>query len=252
MKVIAVIPARYAAVRFPGKPLALIHGKPMIQWVYERASKTPGVDQTLVATDDNRIFNAVNAFGGQAVMTSEIHASGTDRIAEVADKVIADIYINVQGDEPLIKPAIIEAALDLVRTGRFEMSTLAAPLINTEELHSKNVVKVLMDRTQRAIYFSRFPIPYSRTEPVVTDSKSQPSFGPVGKHIGLYVYRREILLKLRDLPRSALEIGEGLEQLRALEHGISIGVQTVQMDKILGVDTPEDLEKIKEWLDPNG
>lgn len=239
MKTIAVIPARFAATRLPGKPLADIHGKPMVQWVYEGAAKARGITQVVVATDDPRIFAAVEAFGGTAVMTSNTLTSGTDRVAAVADKMPADIYINVQGDEPLIEPSTIEAALELITEGDFEMSSVMTPLRSKEELESPAVVKAIADRRGRALYFSRYPIPYSRG-PLPED----PAKWACYRHLGLYVYRRATLLKLRELPPSPIELGESLEQLRAMDNGIGIGLSVVASVSI-GVDIPEDLDKVR-------
>jgi 3-deoxy-D-manno-octulosonate cytidylyltransferase len=241
-KVLIVIPSRYASTRLHAKPLALIGDKPMVQWVYERASQTRGVFRTVVATDDDRIFEAVRSFGGGVVMTSPEIQSGTDRVRAVAEVIPADIYVNVQGDEPLIDASAIEAAVHLVSSGRFAMSTVMTPLREIEELSNPSVVKVLADRTGRAIYFSRLPIPYSRGE-----VPSDPKDWVCQRHIGLYVFKREVLEKWKDLPPSRLEKGEILEQLRALEDGISIGITQVGMTSI-GVDTPEDLEKVRRIL----
>jgi 3-deoxy-manno-octulosonate cytidylyltransferase (CMP-KDO synthetase) len=243
MRVVAVIPARFGSTRFPGKPLAKIHDKPMIQWVYERASRARGVDLTVVATDDERISRAVAEFGGKVIMTASDIASGTDRVAAVADQEKADIYLNVQGDEPMIEPAGIERGLDLVRSGRFSMGTVMTPLKTRAELEERSIVKVLVDKTGRAIYFSRYPIPYSRIEAPVS--------GFAGfRHIGLYVYTRETLMRLRSLAVTEIERGESLEQLRALQDGIAIGCAEVDFVSI-GVDTPEDLEKVKRELKPS-
>lgn len=242
MKTIAVIPARFGATRLPGKPLADIHGKPMVQWVYEAAAQARGISQVIVATDDARIFAAVEAFGGVAMMTSNTLTSGTDRVAAIADKLPADVYLNVQGDEPLIEPETIEAALSLVTESDFEMSSVMTRLKSLEELESRAVVKAIADRRGRALYFSRFAIPYSRNA-APTNLAEWACY----RHLGLYVYRRSTLLKLRELEPSPLEIGESLEQLRALDNGISIGLGVVNSIS-MGVDLPEDLEKVKHIL----
>jgi len=242
IEVLAIIPARYASTRFPGKPLADIHGKPMIQWVYERTLKARGIDRAVVATDDERIAAVVRGFGGEVVMTSSDLASGTDRVAAVADVMPAKVYVNVQGDEPMIDPQAIELATELVRSGRFPMGTAMTPLRSTEELHEPTVVKVIADRTGRAIYFSRLPIPYSRGP--------EPSSGQgfVGmRHVGIYVYDHATLMRFRSLTHSRLEAAEVLEQLRALEDGIPIGIAEVNFTSI-GVDTPADLEKVRQHL----
>jgi 3-deoxy-manno-octulosonate cytidylyltransferase (CMP-KDO synthetase) len=242
MTVIAVIPARYASTRLPAKILADIHGKPMIQWVYERTKKARGVDEVYVATDDERIKAAVEKFGGKAIMTSTELQSGTDRVAAVADQVDGDIFVNVQGDEPMMDPRAIEEAVELVRSGRFPMSTVMTPLRAEAELNEPSVVKVIADRLGRAIYFSRHPIPYSR------GPKPEAGSPFVSKrHVGLYVYDRTTLMRFRSLPVSALEKAEVLEQLRALADGIAIGITEVDFLSI-GVDTPEDLERVRQAL----
>jgi len=241
-RVIAVIPARYASTRLPAKPLADILGKPMIQWVYERVREARGIDAVLVATDDERIVRVVKAFGGEVCMTSPDIQSGTDRIAAVAREVPGDIYVNIQGDEPLIDPRAIEVGVKLVTSGRFTMSTVMVPFASIEELDEPSVVKVIADSEGRSIYFSRHPIPYSRgARPDSTKDLV------CRKHVGLYVYTRETLLKFSELPASALEKAEVLEQLRALQAGIAIGIAEVNFESI-SVDTPEDLEKVKKIL----
>jgi 3-deoxy-manno-octulosonate cytidylyltransferase (CMP-KDO synthetase) len=245
MKVLAVIPARYASTRLPAKPLADIHGKPMIQWVYERTSLAQGLTQVVVATDDQRIFDAVKKFGGEVLMTSPELQSGTDRVAAVADLLQADIYVNVQGDEPLIEPTVIEKAVELVATARYSFATVMSPLKTKEELENPAVVKVVADRQGRALYFSRYPIPYSRG-PLPAPGESF----ACRRHVGLYVYTREILSQLRSLVPSPLERAELLEQLRAMEAGIAIGIAEVNFTSI-GVDTPEELEKVRRILAPS-
>jgi 3-deoxy-manno-octulosonate cytidylyltransferase (CMP-KDO synthetase) len=240
--VVAVIPARFAATRLPGKPLADLLGKPMIQWVYEGAKRARGVDRVLIATDDERILEAAMAFGvprEDVLMTDPGLPSGTDRVAAVADRVPAKVYVNIQGDEPLMDPECVEAAAALVVSGRFPMGTAMTPIREASELDQVTVVKVLTDRKGRAIYFSRHPIPYSRG----------PRPGVAGpwicrRHLGLYAYTRETLFRIRSLPPSDIEKAEVLEQLRALEDGIAIGVAEVPHLSI-GVDTPEDLEKVR-------
>jgi len=241
-KVIAVIPARYGSTRLPAKPLASINGKPMIQWVYERSRRARGIDQTIVATDDERIAQAVRDFGGEVIVTSPSIQSGTDRVAAVADQLRADIYVNVQGDEPLIEPSAIETAVDLVRSGRFPIGTVMTSLRNRSELVDQSVVKVMADSTGRAIYFSRLPIPYSRG---AVPEDEQPFV--CKRHVGLYVYSRDALMKFRSLPPSGIEKAEVLEQLRAIANGIAIGIAEVDFTSI-GVDTPEDLEKVRRLL----
>lgn len=235
-----VIPARYASSRLPGKPLAEIHGKPLIQWVYEVGKRARNASRIVVATDDERIVQAVQAFGGEAMMTRLDHVSGSDRVAEVAQKLSENIIVNLQGDEPLMEPSAIDAAIELIASGRFRMATLMTPLESSAELQNPAVVKVIADRNDRAIYFSRFGIPYSREQ--------TPSSGFVcRRHLGLYAYERQALFEFQKLPESRLERAESLEQLRALEAGWAIGVREVKV-KAIGVDTPEELEKARALL----
>lgn len=240
--VVAVIPARYGSTRLPAKPLADIHGKPMIQWVYEQAKKSKRCSRVCVATDDSRIQQVVESFGGEAILTSPDIQSGTDRMAAVAQKIPGDIFVNVQGDEPLLDGASIDLAIDPVIEGRYDLTSLRVPLKSRDDLLNPNVVKVIVDDFDRALYFSRYPIPYSRLEPGV----AAPPF-LCSQHVGLYVYRRETLEKISALPPTALERAESLEQLRAMKAGISIGVFLSQFDSV-GVDTPEDLEKVRRIL----
>ncbi len=235
--IIGIIPARWGSTRLEGKALALIAGKPMIQHVYERARRAPSLQQLIVATDDARILKAVTDFGGEARMTRADHPSGTDRIAEVAAGLDADIIVNIQGDEPLIDPAGIEAAIaPLLADAAIPMGTLRAPIRGEEELNNPAVVKVVVDKDNFALYFSRRPIPYVR------EDGARPAFF---RHIGLYVYRRDFLLKFASLPPTPLEQAEKLEQLRALENGYRIKVIEVA-EAPLNVDTPEQLEQVRE------
>lgn len=243
MRVLAVIPARYASVRLPAKPLADIHGKPMVQWVYERAKASKAVDRVIVATDDERIAHVVRGFGGEAMMTAPALPSGTDRVAAVADQVDADVYVNIQGDEPLMATEAITAAVELVTSKRFVMGTAMTPMTDPEDLSNAAVVKVLADREDRAIYFSRHPIPYSRGE---APGKGGPF--ECRRHVGLYTYTKECLFRIRSLPQSGWERGEMLEQLRAMQDGIAIGIKEVDFLSI-GVDTPDELEKVRKILD---
>jgi len=214
----------------------------MIQWVYESASKARGIDEVWIATDDQRILDSAGAFGGKAIMPSPHLTSGTVRVAAVADEKPADIYINIQGDEPLIEPSTIEAALELVLSGGFEMSSVMTRLKSRQELDSLAVVKALADKKGRAIYFSRYPIPYSRNA-----APHSPEDWACFRHLGLYVYRRATLMRLRELDPSKIEVGESLEQLRAMENGIGIGLAVV--DSIsMGVDIPEDLETVRKLV----
>jgi 3-deoxy-manno-octulosonate cytidylyltransferase (CMP-KDO synthetase) len=236
MRVTAVIPARYASTRFPGKPLADLLGRPMIQWVYERTARSSLVDRVIVATDDERIHQAVIGFGGEAQMTRGDHPTGTDRLAEVAERIEAELIVNVQGDEPLIDPRMIDAAVEpLAADPAIVMGTLKAAIDSDDDFGNPNVVKVVTDRHGFALYFSRAPIPHPR------DGGAPEAF----RHIGLYVYRREFLLAYPQLPPTPLENLEKLEQLRALEHGFRIRVVPTKLISH-GVDTPGDLERVRE------
>lgn len=247
MRVTVVIPARYASTRFPGKPLADLCGKPMIQWVYERSAKCEAIDQVIVATDDQRIFQAVQGFGGRAVMTRADHPTGTDRLAEVAANLDSELIVNVQGDEPLIDPAMIEAAVaPLLADPGIPMGTLKTALKSLEEYTNPNVVKVVTDLHGFALYFSRAAIPFPRDFQNALPQRWQEL--ATAKHIGLYVYRREFLLQYPDLTPTPLEQQECLEQLRALEHGYRIHVASTSLVG-QGVDTPEDLEKVRALLE---
>ncbi|MDP2321884.1 MAG: 3-deoxy-manno-octulosonate cytidylyltransferase [Acidobacteriota bacterium] len=250
--VLAVIPARFHATRLPGKILADIAGRPMIEHVYRRTAAASLVHATLVATDDERIARAVEAFGGAAIMTRPDHVSGTDRIAEVASQLPCRLVINVQGDEPLIEPGTIDAAVaPMLADPSLEMSTLCRPLKDIHEFTSPHVVKVVIDLQGHALYFSRAPIPGHQQGPAAAFSSSQSASSVLSAaHIGLYVYRRDVLLKLAALPPAPLETLESLEQLRALSHGVAI--QVVATDHAsAGVDTPEDLERIRQLLSPH-
>lgn len=249
-KAVVIIPARWASTRFPGKPLVPIHGKPMIQWVVEKARRATLVSDVIVATDDQRIVDVVSAFGGKVVMTSDSHPSGTDRIAEVARGIDCDIVVNVQGDEPLIPPENIDlAVLPLRRDSALKAATLMTRITEVADIFDPNIVKVVVDREGLALYFSRAPIPYNRDDWRDTHSRENknPANTPVYKHIGLYAYTKEFLMRFSHLPSSRLEAIEKLEQLRILENGIAIKV--METDKIsLGVDCPEDLVKVERLL----
>ena len=251
MSVVAIIPARYGSTRLPGKPLAEIGGKPMIQHVYESAMKARELDRVLVATDDRRIEQAVKNFGGEVVMTSKHHASGTDRLAEVARKIHADWLVNVQGDLPFIHSDTIMRAIRPLRRDRtIPMGTVATPIYEEEEWRNPNIVKVLIDRAGFALYFSRSPIPYVRNGFIGPNRKKrlrakQHVWG--FRHLGLYVYRRDFLMKFARLRPTVLERIESLEQLRALENGYRIYVAKVY-DTGVEVDTPADLKKAERYL----
>ncbi len=247
--IIAIIPARFGSTRFPGKALAPIQDKPMIQWVYERTRMSHLINRAIVATDDERIMKAVSSFGGESVMTSSSHTTGTDRIAEVAQKIECDIVVNVQGDEPLIQAAMIdEAILPLVIDPSIPMSTLCKKISEKEEAFDPNIVKVVFDRNSFALYFSRAPIPWNRDCWAGKKSFSDLLLdGSMYKHIGLYVYRRDFLLDYSKMEQTTLEATEKLEQLRVLEHGHRIKV-TVTEHESFGVDIPDDLSKILQRL----
>jgi 3-deoxy-manno-octulosonate cytidylyltransferase (CMP-KDO synthetase) len=247
MKITAVIPARFASTRFPGKALAEIDGRPMIQHVYQRAAQSRLVGRVIVATDDLRIAEAVTAFGGEAVMTAAAHETGTDRLAEVAAGLDADIIVNVQGDEPLIDPAMIDLAIQpLLEEADLKMATVKSRIKILHDFLSPNVVKVVTDTRGNALYFSRSPLPFFRDK--WKDLKDE-SFccGKLlcYKHVGLYVYRRDFLLKYAAMPATFLELSEKLEQLRAIENGVTIRVVETDCESI-GVDTPDDLLKVQE------
>jgi 3-deoxy-manno-octulosonate cytidylyltransferase (CMP-KDO synthetase) len=236
-KILGVIPARYASTRFPGKVLAQISSKSMLQHVYERASQARYLTNTIIATDDDRVVQAARRFGAIVRLTHSDHLSGTDRVAEIASGENADIVVNIQGDEPLIDPAAIDAAiLPLAHEPEIVMATLKKKIEDPREVGDPNVVKVVTDRAGDAIYFSRCPIPFIR-------DGSAGATGVHFKHVGLYVYRRDFLLQYSLLPVGPLEQAEKLEQLRALENGFRIRVVETEYES-LGVDTPEDLERV--------
>ncbi len=240
--VIAIVPARYDSTRLPGKPLASIAGKPMIQHVYERTQEIAAVDRVLVATDDKRIADCVRGFGGEVVMTAASHPSGTDRVAEVAATLDASIIVNVQGDLPFLRAAVLNAAVDRMRQDpHLPMATVKTPLRSAAEMHNPNVVKVVTDRDGYALFFSRSPLPYWRD--------GEPEEGLGYKHIGLYVYRRDFLLAFAKLTPTPLERAEKLEQLRALEHGFRIAVATTQDSLGVEVDTAEDLQRARSLME---
>lgn len=242
MNVLCIIPARYASTRLPGKPLKDIAGKPMICRVYERASMAKKVGRTLVATDDERILQAVREHGGKAMMTRKDHRTGTDRLAEVAAACPeADLIINVQGDEPLIEPSLIDELAGVFETDeKLQMATVKTEITDSEEMNNPNNVKVVTDKNGYALYFSRSLLPYPRHDGC-----------PVYKHIGIYAYKREFLLQYAKMEPTPLESAESLEQLRALEHGFRIKVVETKA-KFIGVDTAEDLQKVNEIYRKSG
>lgn len=254
MAIVAIIPARFASTRLPGKPLSDIHGKTMIERVYERVRAAREVSRVVVATDDLRIARAVRDFGGEATMTSPGHASGTDRVAEAARAIVAEVIVNVQGDEPMLDPAAIDAAARaLLEDPAVPMATPSLPLRRADEMLASSVVKVVVDARGDALYFSRSPIPHVRlgasADPRAA-AEAAVAAGLARKHVGLYAYRREALLLFASLAPSPLEQAEGLEQLRALHHGMRIRVVPVDGDGNVAVDTPEDLERVRALLAP--
>jgi 3-deoxy-manno-octulosonate cytidylyltransferase (CMP-KDO synthetase) len=240
-KVVVVIPARYGSTRLPGKPLALIGGKPMIQRVFERARLAQRVNQVIVATDDERIVKAVEAFGGEVRLTRSDHRTGTERVAEVAAHVEGDVFVNVQGDEPLLDPAAVDTAVtSLLEEPPASIATVATPIKTPADIMDPNVVKTVLDFEGNAIYFSRAPIPWVRD----TGSKV---LARHLKHLGLYVFDRESLLEYPTLPPGELERIEQLEQLRWLENGWKIRVAEVEHDAV-SVDVPEDVARVEKLL----
>lgn len=238
MNIVGVIPARYGSTRLPGKPLADLGGKPVIQHTYERACQA--LDHVMVATDDERVLDAVKAFGGYAVMTRTDHRCGSERVAEVAATLDVELVVNIQGDEPFIDPLMIEEAVaPLLADSELVMSTLSRAILSEEDLHNPNVVKVATDQQGNALYFSRSLIPYPRHR----------EFCQWREHVGLYVYRKEFLLEYVQWPPTPLEQAESLEQLRILEHGFPIRV--IETERGRGapcIDTLEDLTRAKKYL----
>jgi len=243
VKIVGIIPARFASTRFPGKPLALIAGKPLIQHVVEQCQKAKTLVEVIVATDDNRIADIAKKFC-RVEMTRADHPSGSDRIAEAARRCHGEAVVNIQGDEPLIDPNVIDAVAKALM--RADMSTAATPIKNLSEYDNPNVVKVVVSATGRALYFSRRTIPYLR-EAANRPRNEQLAAFPFLKHLGIYGYRRETLLRLVNFPVSPLENAEKLEQLRALENGIPIAVVQVDYDSV-GVDMPEDVARVEKVL----
>jgi len=243
VNIVGIIPARYASTRFPGKPLALIAGKPLIQRVVEQCRKARSLAEVIVATDDARIAEAARKFC-RVEMTRADHPSGSDRIAEVAARCPCDAVVNIQGDEPLIDPAVVDAVAGAL--AGCEMSTAATPIQAAAEYDNPNAVKVVVNAAGRALYFSRRTIPYLR-EAASRSADEQLAAFPFLKHLGIYGFRRETLLRLVQFPVSPLEAAEKLEQLRALDHGIPIAVVTVDYDSV-GVDVPEDVARVERLL----
>lgn len=241
MRCVIVIPARMGATRFPGKPLVDLMGKPMVQWVWEAAQASGVGDRIIVATPDQEIVNRVAEFGGEAMLTSHDCLTGTDRIAQIAEKVVADVYVNVQGDEPLIEPESIRAcATPILNNDEIKMASVWCPCAD-EELDNPAVVKVVTDLGDFALYFSRHPIPFERNARVIG----------VKKHLGLYAFRRGPLMEFSKWPQSPLEIAESLEQLRFMHHGVRIHMSEAR-PAALAVDTPEQAEEVRRILAARG
>jgi 3-deoxy-manno-octulosonate cytidylyltransferase (CMP-KDO synthetase) len=243
VKIVGLIPARFASTRFPGKPLALIAGKPLLQHVVEQCQRAQSLAEIIVATDDTRIWEVAQNFC-RVEMTRPEHPSGSDRIAEVVERCDADAVVNIQGDEPLIDPSVIDAVANALAQN--EMSTAATRVKHLAELDNPNVVKVVVNAAGHALYFSRRTIPYLREAASGSASEQLAAF-PFLKHLGIYGYRRATLLRLVKFPVSPLENAEKLEQLRALENGIQIAVVEVDHDSI-GVDVPEDVKRVEQFL----
>jgi len=236
-----VLPARYGSTRFPGKPLVKISGKPLVEWVYRRASEIDGVGELVVATDDQRIADVVESFGGNVVLTSGQHETGTDRVAEIARESDCEIIVNLQGDEPVFDPRMVEEMVGrLVADPATDIVTACHPIDSTGDYENPNVVKVVADNNGRALYFSRSPIPHGvyQQPDIVTRAY---------RHVGVYAFRKKVLLRFTQLDRTPLEQSERLEQLRALENGMTIGL-VVTNTQTVGVDVPDDVKKVEKEL----
>lgn len=243
MKFIGIIPARYASTRFPGKPLALLGGKPVIQHVYEKVAAV--LEAAYVATDDERIYDVVKAFGGQVVMTRTDHKSGTDRIEEAIEKIGGewDVVVNVQGDEPFVAKSQLDTICHCFDDPTTQIATLGKPFESMEAVQNPNSPKIVVDNMGFAMYFSRSVIPYVRGK----EKSSWLTHYPFLKHLGIYAYRKDVLHQVTQLPQSSLEIAESLEQLRWLQNGFKIKVGTTDVETV-GIDTPQDLERAEEFL----
>ena len=238
MKVVAVIPARYASTRFSGKPLALLNGKPIIKHVYEAADSSGLFTKVVVATDDERIFSAIKEFGGNVAMTSQNHKSGTDRVVEVCQNLDCDIVVNIQGDEPFVNKKVLSDIILAFEDKRTQVATLYHEILDKNDITNPNVVKIVFDKEGFAMYFSRFAIPYNR------DKQDDVAYY---KHIGIYAFKRDILFKFASLSQSYYEKIEKLEQLRLLEN--SIKIKMIKTDyKGFGIDMPQDLEKAEKYF----
>lgn len=243
MKFIGIMPARYASTRFPGKPLALLGGKPVIQHVYEKVAAV--LEAAYVATDDERIYDVVKSFGGQVVMTRTDHKSGTDRIEEAIEKIGGewDVVVNVQGDEPFVAKSQLDTICHCFDDPTTQIATLGKPFESMEAVQNPNSPKIVVDNMGFAMYFSRSVIPYVRGK----EKSSWLTHYPFLKHLGIYAYRKDVLRQVTQLPQSSLEIAESLEQLRWLQNGFKIKVGTTDVETV-GIDTPQDLERAEEFL----
>ena len=243
MKFIGIIPARYASTRFPGKPLALLGGKPVVQHVYEKVAAV--LEAAYVATDDERIYDVVKSFGGQVVMTRTDHKSGTDRIEEAIEKIGGewDVVVNVQGDEPFVAKSQLDTICHCFDDPTTQIATLGKPFESMEAVQNPNSPKIVVDNMGFAMYFSRSVIPYVRGK----EMSSWLTHYPFLKHLGIYAYRKDVLRQVTQLPQSSLEIAESLEQLRWLQNGFKIKVGTTDVETV-GIDTPQDLERAEEFL----
>lgn len=252
LKIVGVLPARFGATRLPGKPLLSIAGRPLIQHVYERARGARALDRLVVATDDERIARVVAGFGGEVVMTSTGARTGSDRVAEANEKLQADVVVNLQGDEPFLDPSVVDATVGALQaTPAAGLATAATPIVEAAEMLSPGVVKVLADRTGRALWFSRSPIPFVRSNwSDASDAALQAVRGRLAwRHIGIYAFRGDALRAFAAWPSSPLELAEGLEQLRAMENGMHVQVVPVTSPGGPAVDTPEDLERVRSLLE---
>lgn len=246
---VAVVPARYDSQRFPGKVLAEIGGRPLIQWVYERAALARRVDRAFIATDSDRVEEACRAFTDDVWLSSSPHASGTDRVAEVARQVDAKIFVNVQTDEPMMDPDLVDALIELMDGEQIDFASAVAPIHDVTDFLDPNVVKVVCDARGDALYFSRAPIPWPRGAILGPDARWPEGLRAL-KHIGIYGYRRQALLDLAELPRSAVEVTESLEQLRILDRGWKMRI--LEWDyKGIGVDTETDLDRLRKYIEKN-
>ena len=238
MKIIGVIPARYQSSRFPGKPLADICGKPMIWWVYHQCLKVEAFDDIYVATDDTRIENVCNEYGMKVMMTASSHNTGSDRVGEVASLVDGDLFVNIQGDEPLIDPREIQEVINIFEDDKVYFGSLRIEITDPEEIAAYSTVKVVVDKNSDALYFSRNVIP--------SNKKGGPK-ARVFRHVGIYAYKKEFLLRFVDMPQTELELGEGIEPLRAMENGYKIRVKETKYSSV-GVDYPEHIKLVEKII----